>query len=151
MSALENLVSNNSVQKELGDFVDRFEQGRPDEGYSDEEAVQKHDQVAAALSTDQYKQAAEEAMGHLPADQRQELGKELRMKADEVGLTTDAQQSSGDDPSSLGSLASALNGKGGGLSKILQDGTAGKVLSSPAARAALAGIAAMAVKRFLKK
>jgi hypothetical protein len=89
-------------------------------------------------------------MGCLSGDQRQQLEQQLRQKASERGLDAQVQQTSGDDAASLGSLASALNGKGGGLSQMLNGGGS-NVLSSPAAKAALAGIAAMAAKRFLKR
>jgi hypothetical protein len=42
MGMLEDLMGGGQRQKEYSDFVNRYEQGRPSEGYSDQEVLKRH-------------------------------------------------------------------------------------------------------------
>ena len=61
MGILDELLGGGQRQKEYKDFVNRYEQGAPSEGYSDEEVLKRYGEVAHAVPRDQYAQAAQEA------------------------------------------------------------------------------------------
>jgi hypothetical protein len=53
MGLLDSLLANPSQQQDYQDFVGRYQQGQPHEGYTDQEVVQRYQQVAPNLSADQ--------------------------------------------------------------------------------------------------
>ena len=61
MGILDELLAGGQRQKEYKDFVDRYEQGDPSEGYSDKEVLKRYGEVSHAVPPDQYAQAAQEA------------------------------------------------------------------------------------------
>jgi len=65
MGILDELLAGGQRQKEYSDFVDRYEQGRPSEGYSDQEVLKRYGEVSHAVPSDQYAQAAQEALSKL--------------------------------------------------------------------------------------
>jgi hypothetical protein len=65
MGILDELLAGGQRQKEYSDFVNRYEQGHPSEGYSDEEVLKRYGEVSHAVSSDQYAQAAQEALSKL--------------------------------------------------------------------------------------
>ena len=65
MGILGELLAGGQRQKEYKDFVDRYEQGDPSEGYSDQEVLKRYGEVSHAVPPDQYAQAAQEALGKL--------------------------------------------------------------------------------------
>ncbi len=77
MGFLDELMGDSGRQQQLNDFVQRVEQGAPHEGFSESEALEHHEQVAAQLSPDEYRQAAEEAVGRLSPQERLSLGQQL--------------------------------------------------------------------------
>ena len=42
MGILDDLLGNEQLQKQYKDFVKRYEQGDPSEGYSDQEVLKRH-------------------------------------------------------------------------------------------------------------
>lgn len=144
------------------DFVSRFETGSPYEGYDDNEAVQNYRNVTSRLSPQEYEDAAGEAFGRLsPADRRQ-LGQMMEQRGGSGYKTTDdprdlARMSSRfrERDSGGGGLASlfGIGGGGGGQGDLLSKGGGGGgggMLDNPLAKAALAGVAAMAMKKMIK-
>jgi hypothetical protein len=131
------------------DFVQRYQQGAPSEGYSNQEVQQRYEQVAPQLSPGQFQQAAQQSFQNLSPDQRMQFGQLLQQQAqqagygmapqggyqDPQGLAQFATQVHQQDPSLIGQLLGGATGGGGG-----------GVLGSPVARAAIAGIAAMAMR-----
>jgi hypothetical protein len=61
MGILDELLAGGQRQKEYSDFVDRYEQGHPSQGYSDQEVLKRYGEVSHAVPADQYAQAAQEA------------------------------------------------------------------------------------------
>jgi hypothetical protein len=112
MGILDELLAGGKRQNEYKDFVNRYEQGAPSEGYSDQEVLKRYSEVAHAVAPDHYAQAAEEAPSKLSPAERAALVKMLQ------------EQASGPNP-------------------IIE------ILKSPMAKAVLAGIAAMVVKRVM--
>jgi hypothetical protein len=153
------------------DFVRRYEQGSPWEGFDDEEAISEYREVAPRLSEAEYRDSAQEAFERLTPEQRREFGRWLRTQARQQGATVpdldfdgidDRLEDSGyladattqlrtQQPGFLdGLLGSLLGGgstaRGGGGQSGLGD-----LLGSPIARAAIGGIAAMAFSRLMRR
>ncbi len=80
MSILESLVGGGARHDEYRDFADRYDQGHPSDGYSDEEVLQRHQEVAAELPPEQYQEAAQQAFERLSPQERQEFMEYLQQQ-----------------------------------------------------------------------
>jgi hypothetical protein len=159
MGILDDLLGNEQLQKQYKDFVKRYEQGDPSEGYSDQEVLKRYGEVSHAVPPDQYAQAAQEALSKLSPEERAEFLKMLQERAAECGVKLPGKVAS--DPKDLGNVLTDLHAKPGQLRDILGPSGAQSqsqapssnpitdMLSSPMAKAVLAGIAAIAVKRMM--
>ena len=87
MGILDELLGGGQRQKEYKDFVDRYEQGDPSEGYSDQEVLKRYGDVSHAVPPDQYAQAAQEALGKLSPEDRAAFMKMLQERAAARGVT----------------------------------------------------------------
>ena len=157
MGILDDLLGNEQLQKQYKDFVKRYEQGDPSEGYSDQEVLKRYGEVSHAVPPDQYAKAAQEALSKLSPEDREEFLKMLQERAAARGVELPGKVAS--DPKDLGKVLTDLHEKPGQLRDILGPGDGqlqgqasgsnpiGDMLSSPMAKAVLAGIAAMVVKR----
>ena len=162
MGILDELLGGGQLQRTFQDFVNRYEQGHPAEGYSDQEVVDRYREVAHAVPPDQYAQAATEALARLSPEERAEFVKILQARANARGVAVPAQI--GSDPKDLGRVVTDLHEKPGQLTDILGSDSAppqasgaspgsnplASMFASPLAKAALAGIAAMVVKRVMR-
>jgi hypothetical protein len=179
---LGNLLGGQQEQQQFQDFTQRYQQGAPWDGISDDEAMSRHNQVASQIPPDVYQQSARESFDRLDPNQRQQLGQVLMQQAPQYGvqvpqaqgaqlqdsgvLAQVAGQLQQKQPGVLGQiLGGAMGGSGGsatggamgGLGSMLgggstqqaEGGQGGGMLSSPIAKAALGGIAAMAVQRMM--
>ena len=159
MGILDELLAGGQRQQEYSNFVDRYEQGHPSEGYSDQEVLNRYGEVSHAVSPDQYAQAAQEAVSKLSPEERAALVKMLQARAAASGVTLPDKVAP--EPKDLGQVLTDLHEKPGQLRDMLGGGdvqpqaqAAGSspitdILSSPIAKAVLAGIAAMVVKRVM--
>ena len=160
MGILDDLLGNEQLQKQYKDFVKRYEQGDPSEGYSDQEVLKRYGEVSHAVPPDEYAQAAQEALGKLSPEERAEFLEMLQERAAARGVKLPGKVAS--DPRDLGEVLTDLHEKPGQLRDILGGGNIGQpqaqasgsnpitdMLSSPMAKAVLAGIAAIAVKRMM--
>ena len=155
MGILDELLGGGQRQKDYKDFVDRYEQGDPSEGYSDQEVLKRYGEVSHAVPPDQYAQAAQEALGKLSPEDRAEFLKMLQERAAARGVKLPGKVAS--DPTDLGKVLTDLHKKPGQLRDILGGGQLQgqapgsnliiDILKSPQAKAVLAGIAATVVKR----
>ena len=160
MGILDELIGGGQRQKEYRDFVDRYEQGDPSEGYSDQEVLKRYGDVSHAVPPDQYTQAAIEALGKLSPEERAAFVKMLQQRAAARGVALPGQVTP--EPKELGEVLTDLHGKPGQLREILVSGDAQPqeqaqpsnpiidILASPQAKAVLASIAAMVVKRVMQ-
>ena len=158
MGILDELLAGGQSQKEYKDFVNRYEQGSPSEGYSDQEVLKRYGEVSHAVPPDQYAKAAQEALCKLSPEERAAFVKMLQERAAALGVTLSPKVAP--EPKELGQVLSELHQKPGQLRDILGGGDAqaqrqapasspiADMLASPMAKAVLAGIAAMVVKRF---
>jgi hypothetical protein len=160
MGILDDLLGNEQLQKQYKDFIKRYEQGDPSEGYSDQEVLKRYGEVSHAVPPDEYAQAAQEALGKLSPEERAEFLEMLQERAAARGVKLPGKVAS--DPKDLGEVLTDLHEKPGQLRDILGGGNIGQpqaqasgsnpitdMLSSPMAKAVLAGIAAMVVKRMM--
>lgn len=157
MGILDDLLGGGQIQKDYKDFVNRYEQGDPSEGYSDQEVLRRYGEVSHAVPRDQYAQAAQEALAKLSPEERAAFVKMLQERAAARGVELPGKVAS--DPTDLGQVLTDLHEKPGQLRDILGGGVAQPqgqapgsnpitdMLSSPLAKAVLAGIAAVVVKR----
>ena len=155
MGILDELLGGGQRQNDYKDFVDRYEQGDPSEGYSDQEVLKRYGEVSHAVPPDQYAQAALEALGKLSPEDRAEFLKVLQERAAARGVKLPGKVAS--DPTDLGKVLTDLREKPGQLRDILGGGQPQgqaqgsnpiiDILKSPQAKAVLAGIAANVVKR----
>ena len=158
MSILDDLLGGGQRQRDFKDFVNRYEQGHPSEGYSDQEVIDRYQDVAHAVPPDQYAQAAQEALARLSPEERAAFVKMLQERAQARGVALPRQM--GSDPKDLGQVVTDLHETPGRLRDLLGGGSAqaqaagssplAGILASPLAKAALAGIAAMVVKRVMQ-
>lgn len=160
MGLLDSLLSNPQAQQDVQSYVQRYQQGAPQEGYSDQEVLQRYQQVAPQLAPQQFQSAAEQAFNNMSPNQRVQFGQYVEQQLQAQGMpqqgfnagqgNPQAYQNAGylaqqatqlhqQQPGLLGQLLSGGNGAGSGTSG------GGGLLANPAAKAALAGIAAMAI------
>jgi hypothetical protein len=161
MGILEELLAGGQRQKEYTDYLDRYEQGHASEGYSDEEVLTRYGEVSHAVSPDQYAQAAQEALSKLAPEERAMFVKMLQARAAASGVTLPDTVTP--EPRDLSQVLTDLHKKPGQLRDMLGGGAiqpqaqaSGSspitdILSSPMAKAVLAGIAAMVVKRVMNR
>jgi len=160
MGILDELLGGGERQQDYRDFVNRYEQGHPSEGYSDQEVLKRYGDVSHAVPPNQYTQAAIEALGKLSPEERAAFVKMLQERAAALGVTLPRQVAP--EPKELGQVLTDLHGKPGQLRDMLGGGDVQPqgqpqgsnpliaILGSPQAKAVLAGIAAMVVKRVMQ-
>lgn len=158
MGILDDLLTGGQRQNEYSDFVKRYEQGHPSEGYSDQEVLKRYGEVSHAVPSDQYAQAAQEALSKLSPEERAVFVKMLQDRAAARGVTMPADVTP--EPKELGNVLTDLHRKPGQLREMLGGDDApqasganplAEMLSSPMAKAVLAGIATMVVKRVMAR
>ena len=127
---LTDLMQDAGARDKLQDFTQRYDQGAPWEGISDDEAREHHDQVSAQLDDNEYEESARESFQRLDPQQRREAARSL-----ELGDT--------DDPNELARATSRVRKE--------KPDMLGQLMSNPALKGAVAGIAANAAKRFMSR
>ncbi|CAA9529514.1 MAG: hypothetical protein AVDCRST_MAG79-785 [uncultured Thermoleophilia bacterium] len=147
MGLLDNILGSGGDRQGLDDFVNRYEQGAPYDGISDDEALSQHDRFAQHLSDDEYREHAEQAVSRLGPDEQQQLGSFLSGRAQQQGVDVGGLLGGGGlggmlgggggggmNPAALAMLMSGLNGHGGqrGFGNILGGGGGG-ALGNPVA------------------
>src|SRR6476619_1151218 len=149
MGVLEELLAGGQRQKEYRDYVSRYDQGHPSEGYSDQEVLKRYGEVSHTVPPDQYAAAAQEALGRLSPEERAAFVKMLQERAAARGVTLSPKVAP--EPKELGQVLTDLHQKPGQLRDILGGGEAQPqeqapasspitdMLASPMAKAVLAG------------
>ena len=157
LSGLSDLLASPEERTRAQDFTKRFDQGDPWDGISDDEALTQYRRVAPRLSTDTYRDSAQEALSRLSPAQRRQFGQLLAQQARERRLALDGLDGDDalEDPRRLGSATAQLQEQQPGMLESILSGSGagsgqqGGLLQSPIAKAALAGIAAMAMKKVM--
>lgn len=178
MGLLDQLAGVGGRRDEYQDYTDRYDRGRPHEGYEDDEVARR-----CELDEDNYRHSARQAYERMDPDERHEFGRQLaehvRSREYEGGYDGDRQgePSAYDDsryrdpqqladmttrvhqqsPSLLGELLAGVSGGGaggaGGAMGSLLGGHGGNQggASNPLAKAAMAGITAYAAKQMINR
>ena len=171
MDLLQGLMGGGQRQQ-FEDFANRYDQGAPWDGINDDEAMSNYQQVAPRLSRQDYEESAYESFSRLDPQQRRQLGQYVAQRAPQYGVNfPDIDQNGQDDrlqdprylaqmtgriheqqPGLLGQILGGAGGGGGGFGGLgggQAGGLGGGMLQSPIAKAALGGIAAMAVRKMM--
>lgn len=129
-------------RREYEDFVGRYDQGHPSEGYDDDEVVGRYRQVRGRLSPDQYREAARESFGRMSPDERVQFGRSLQEQARSQGVEDPAWDEDDDqyqEPGYLSQVTSRLEQQEPGMLGRVMGGGGG----------ALGGITAAAARRLM--
>ena len=152
-------------RQEYQDFVRRYDDGPPWAGVSDQEAAQRYQEVAPRLSPQEYQESAQEAFARLSPQERQQFGQYLQQQARQQGVAVpDLNQDGIDDrlqdPAYLARVTSQVHQQQPGLLGGLLGGAGrtapgsdplGNILANPIGKAALAGVAAIALKKMMSQ
>ncbi len=156
MNLFDQLFGDHQQRQDYQNFIDRYHQGPPTEGYSDQEVVQRYQQVVPNLPPQEFMQAAQEAFQRLTPEQRMQLGQQLIQSAQQQNVAVPGLQGASpqqyQDPNQLARAATQLHEQQPGiLGQLLGGGGGGEVLKNPIAKAALAGITALAAQRLMNR
>src|SRR5258705_6648500 len=130
MGMLDELLGGGQRQKEYKDFVNRYEQGVPSEGYSDQEVLKRYGEVSHAVPPDQYAKAAQEALDKLSPEERGAFLKMLQERAAALGVTLPRKVAP--EPTELGQVLTDLHQKPGQLRDMLGSGETQPQAQGPA-------------------
>jgi hypothetical protein len=130
MGLLDDLMGGGERQQDFRDFMDRYDQGAPYEGISEDEAVNRYGQVAGEVDPDTYRESARDAFANMAPEEREQYAQQLGSVADQqgVGHGWDGRSTDPDTLAAVTSnvhqqspdlLASLLGGGGGGLGGLL--------------------------------
>ena len=160
MNLLEQLMGGGKQRSDWDDFVGRYEQGAPYDGISDREALDRYQQVGPQLPSDVYEESAQEAFARMSPQERAQFVQYLRQRArqqnfdfpdlNQDGIDDRAQR----DPRELARMTTRMRQQQpGGLGALLGGGGGGMgdMLGNPLAKAALAGVAAIAVNKMMDR
>jgi hypothetical protein len=175
MDSFRNLLDGDS-REELLDFAERYERGAPYDDITEEEAVSRYREIVPELSDEDYRHSAREAFSRMEPEERAEFGKQLRDQCLQQGydfpdlLDANDGEDRFQDPDYLVQVTARMRREQSDiLEGLVGDGGAGLVggmmgegmtggegvsgdggmLGNPVAKAALAGIAAIGVKRIV--
>lgn len=144
-------------QHEVQDFIKRYEQGSPAEGYSAQEAAQRYQQIAPQMPAGNYQQAAEQMLSQMTPEQRTQFAQFVQQQAGQQGVQFPAAQMSPQQFQNPGPLAQAMTQmhqqQPGLLGQLLGGGNGGmeQMMSNPLVKMALAGIAAYGAKQMMSR
>jgi predicted RNA-binding Zn ribbon-like protein len=149
---LQKMLGAPQQRQDYQDFVKRYDQGHPSDGYSDQEAVNRYQQVTNQLPADAYQQSAQEAFAKLSPEERVEFARWLQTRAQQQNVTVPSLGSGTDysrfqDPGALAQVTTQMHEQEPDMLTKVLTGKTGTALDNPLARAALAGVAAMAARR----
>jgi hypothetical protein len=127
---LSNMLQDSAKRAKLEDFAQRYDQGEPWEGISEDEARQHHDEIATQLDDTEYEESARASFEKLQPQQRREVARSLQVQET-------------DDPQELARATTRVRKE--------KPDMLGQLMGNPALKGAVAGITAQATKRFLKR
>ena len=175
MGLLDELVGGGADRDRYDRFARRYDEGRPHEGYDDDEVAGHYGQLQGHLDDDTYEASARDAYARMDPHERAEFKRQLHGEARRRGHTDLDGDGIPDDPESMARytnrvrrrdpdlLTSMLGGGGMGGGGMGGAGALGSVLGgamgggmgggggNPLARAAVAGITAMAARKLMQR
>ena len=174
MALLEQLLGNQQRDHDdYRDFTQRYERGAPWDDVRDDEVLERYERVGRQLPPDLYEESAQEAFSRMSPAQRREYGEYLDRQSRDRNLDLfdrdgDGRDDRYEDPGYLAQATSRMHQQqpdllggmlggmlGGGSSRSRSNngggGGMGDMLSNPIAKAALAGITAVAAKKMMDR
>jgi len=149
MGLLDMLLGGGPARQEYEDFANRYDQGPPSEGYSDQEVLERYGAVSHKVPKEDYETAARDAFSRLSEEERREFARFLQQRARSRRPDLSPLDLGGEremaDPRRLARVTTAVHEQPGLLRELL-----GAVGGGGQTGAALAGITAMVVRRFLQ-
>jgi hypothetical protein len=165
---LENVLGGKQQKRQqYQDFIGRYEQGPPWQGIDDDEAVERYQEVEQHVPHDVYEDSAHEAFARMSPQERRQFGQYMRQQArqqnfnfpdfDQDGIDDRFEQ----DPRMMAQTMGRMHRQHPGMFGQLATGGRRRPqqrrrqqkqkspLDNPLAKAALAGIAAIAVKKMM--
>ncbi|MCC6312866.1 MAG: hypothetical protein IT337_02545 [Thermomicrobiales bacterium] len=158
------------VRSQAQDFVTRYNQGQPHEGYDNQEVVNQFRNAARNAQPQDMENAATEAFSRMPREQRREYRRAMRQRGyrqfqgdDNDDPRVLAQQTQGfmkeqaeQHPGGIEGFLGNLFGHGNANQPATQQTQAqpqeqGSILDNTAVKAAMAGMAAFALKQMMDK
>lgn len=129
MAFLEELQqSDHPRRRDYQRFTSRYEQGRPQEGYDDQEVARRYKEVATHADARTYRKAAHSALGRMQPAERSQFGQMIQQHAQQRGYTAEYDGQS-TDPGVLADLTTQIHQQDPGLlSQVLgaaEGGTSG--------------------------
>jgi hypothetical protein len=154
MDLITNILGGDPKKRsEYEDFIGRYEQGSPYDGIQDDEAVERYHELAPQLSDADYQDSAEAAFARLSPQERKEFAAFMRDKAHQRGITDfdgDGVDDRMEDPRELARMTNQVRQRDPNLlEQLMGKGGTGGPLDNPIAKAAFAGIAAMAASKLM--
>lgn len=172
MDLFEILMGGGQKRHEYEDFARRYDEGPPWDGYSDQEVLERYGEVAHKASPTDYEAAVRDAMSRLSAAEQAEFLRMLqeRTRARGVTLPQPRPEAGGSGLDGLARSVRELHQQPGRLRDVLTGPTEGgsggvpsgagvgpagvppglgSIFQSPLAKAAIAGITAMLVRKML--
>ena len=83
---LQNILGGGQQRQQFQDFANRYEQGAPYDGISDDETLHHYQQVAPHIPPDVYQQSAHEAFSRMQPQERMQVGRYLQQQVRQQGL-----------------------------------------------------------------
>lgn len=162
MNFLQNILGGGQDdERGYRDFVNRYEQGLPHEGYSDQEVYDRYQQVSRQVPQDVYQQSAYETFNRMSPQERGQFGQYMQQQTrqqnyDFPDFNADGIDDRLQDPQYLAQATSRMHQQQpdmlgqllGGAGSMLGGG-GGNALGNPLVKGAMAGIAALAVKKMM--
>lgn len=146
-------------QQQAQDFVNRYTQGAPDQGYTAQEAAQHYQSVAQNADPATIQRAAEQTFTGMAPDQRQQVSQVLQQQVggtvssdprEMAGTVAQLHQQNPGGLASMFGMGSGGGGLGGMLGNVLGGGSSsGGFPGGTLGKVALGGIAAYAMKDVL--
>lgn len=158
---------NDDRRSQASDFISRYEQGPPDQGYDDNEAYDHFQRVSQHADPDTIQRASEQAFSRMDPQQRAQFAQHLQQQAGgQFGqFSDDPRQMAGmmsqmhrQNPGGLAGLLGGGGGGGGGIGDALGgllgggsggSGGGGGFPGGTMGKMAMGGIAAYAMKELM--
>lgn len=122
MNILEGLMGSGAHHEDYQDFANRYDRGHPSEGYTDEEVLSRHQQVAAELSPEQYQEAAQQAFERLSPQEREEFVQYLQQQGYQNPALTGASSRQQQDAGFLSQMAGQMQRQQPGMLGLVLGG-----------------------------
>ncbi|MFM9108781.1 MAG: hypothetical protein ACKOWF_19010 [Chloroflexota bacterium] len=152
------------MRSQAKDFVSRYDQGPPDQGYEPTEVLDRFKQVGRAMDPTDLQDAAQQSFKQMPPEMRRAYKQAMKQRG--VPQFQQLPDDKDDDPSILAEMTrqameqqakqqaeaqAESKGKGfdGSVGALLGQEGDKSLLDNPAVKAAFAGMAAFAMKKIL--